>query len=281
MNLIAMGYFMNLSDATRNLVILCLSCISVCSEAVIIQGTFAGVVINAGDDSYEDPTYVNYWTENPIETRISGRFQYDTDLAPEVNVGWRKTNASYFSRDVSQPRWLTLEYFIDGRWVKSSRDHTEGFTLVETSKGVGLADTHQSFERPADSFSLVDLHVTQNNEGISESTYSYMAILEPYTDVINGLGLTQNFSWNRAYLGEWGQGTYEVMGEKNGRSYRAWATMDITELTVSPQHSVAEPTSLYLFAIALCGLLLRVAKQAANEKNSPLFRRVERHHNPA
>lgn len=258
---------MNLHDAIRNVLVLFLSCISVCSEAVIIQGTFGGVVINAGDDSYEDPAYVNYWNENPTEKKISGRFQYDTDLAPEVNVGWRKTDASYFSRDVSQPRWLTLEYFIDGRWVKSSLNHTEGFALVETSKGVNLADTHQPFERPVDSFSLIDLHVTQNNEGIRESTHSSLGIVEPNTDIINGLGLTQDFSWNRAYRAEWGSGMYEVTGEKNGRSYRAWAIMDITELTVSPQHSVPEPTSFYLLAIALCGLLLRAfAKPASRRK---------------
>lgn len=268
MNSIAVSYFMNLNDAIRNLAVLLLSCISVCSEAVIIQGTFGGVVINAGDDSYEDPAYVNYWNENPIDTKISGRFQYDTDLAPDVSVGWRKTNASYFSRDVSQPQWLTLEFFIDGRWVKSSRDHTDGSTLVETSKGVGLADIHQVFERPNDSFSVVDLHVTQDNDGVREFSSSYIGIVEPYTDIINGLGLTQNFSWDRAYRGEWGRGTYEVMGEKNGRSYRAWATMDITDLTVSPQHTVSEPPSFYLLAIALFGLLLRaVAKPAAQRKN--------------
>ena len=248
---------MNLNNAAKSLMVLFLSCISVCSEAIIIQGTFGGVVINAGDDSYEDPTYVNYWNENPIDTRISGRFQYDTDLAPEVRVGWRKTDASYFSRDVSQPQWLTLEYFIDGRWVKSSLDHTKYFTLVEISKGVGLADTHQVFEGPNDSFSVHDSLVAQNNDGIRESIYAHMAIIEPYTDIINGLGLTQDFSWNRAYVGEWGRGTYEVIGEKNGRPYRAWATMDITELTVSPQHFVPEPSSFYLLAIALIGLLAR------------------------
>lgn len=256
---------MKLTTTVRNFFILFLSCISVSSEAVIIQGTFEGVVINAGDESDEDSTYVSYWNENPIGSQIFGRFHYDTKLAPEIDVGWRKTNASYFSRDVSQPQWLTLEFFIDERWVKSSGDHTEGSTLVETSKGVGLADLHQMFGNTTDSFSLVDLHVTQNNDGIRESTYSHIAIVEPYTDIISGLELTQNFNWTRAYRGEWGEGTYEVIGEKNGQPYRAWATMDITGLTVSPQHPVPEPTSLHLLAVMLIGLFARRLGWAARE----------------
>lgn len=43
--------------------------------------------------------------------------------------------------------------------------------------------------------------------------------------------------------------------------------MYITELTVSPQYQVPEPSSFYLLVIALCGFLLRkVAKSAAQLK---------------
>ena len=249
---------MNLNDTARNLIILFLSCISVCSEAVIIQGTFEGVVINAGDDSYEDPTYVNYWNENPIGTQISGRFQYDTNLAPEPTFGWRNT-ASYGENNVAQPQWLNIDYFIDGRWVDSSSNHPDDFEPVEINKSVGIVDIEDTtFPSYGDYFNLLDSRITQNDKGIRKSTYASVGMHEQLTDIIHNLGLIQDFSWNRETINSWGMGVYEVIGEKNGQAYRAWATMDISSLTVSPQRaSVPEPSSFYLLTIVLFGLLAR------------------------
>jgi hypothetical protein len=257
MNLIhTWRYFMNLNDAARNLIILFLSCISVSSEAVIIQGTFEGMVINAGDDSYEDPTYVNYWNENPIGTQISGRFQYDTTLAPEPKFGWRNT-ASYGRNNVAQPQWLSVDFFIDGRWVDSSSNHPDGFEPVEINKIVGIVDIEDTtYPSYGDYFSLLDSRITQNDKGIRKSTYAWVGMHEQMTDIINNLGLIQDFSWTRETINSWGMGTYEVIGEKNGQAYRAWASMDISNMTVSPQRtSVPEPSSFYLLVIGLFGLL--------------------------
>lgn len=253
---------MNLS-AAKSLMVLFLSCISFYSEAVIIQGTFEGVVINAGDDSYDNPTYVNYWNENPIDTQISGRFQYDTSLAPEPNFGWRNT-ASYGNNNIDQPQWLTLEFFIDGRWVDSSSNHPDGFEPIETNKIVGIVDIEDvNFPMFGDGFSLVDGHITQNDKGIKKSTYAYVAISERVTEIVHDLELTQNFNWTRETINSWGRGTYEVIGEKNGQAYRAWATMDISSMRVSPQRaSVPEPSSFYLLAIVLFGLLVRKLSRA-------------------
>lgn len=248
---------MNLNDAARNLLVLFLFCIPICSEAGIIHGTFGGVVINAGDDSEYYSDYESYWIGNPINTQISGRFQYDTDLAPGGRLDWRGSTTSYFNRDIDYPHWLSIEFFIDGRWVKSSLNRADDSVLVETSKIIHVSEikdeTSWSY---GDHFSLGDLHVTENNEGIRELTSSHISIAEPFKDIIHGLGLTQEFSWTRDYRGEWTSATYEVMGEKNGQPYRAWATMDITNFTVSPKNvPVPEPSLFYLFVISFFGLL--------------------------
>ena len=249
---------MNLNDAAKKLIILFLSCISCYSEAVIIQGTFGGTVINAGDGSYEDATYVNYWNENPTGTQISGRFKYDTNLAPEASFGWRNT-ATYANHDAVQPQWLNVEFFIDGRWVDSSANHPDGFEPTETNKIVGIIDIEdEKFIGYGDYFSVVDTLITQNENGVKHSTFADVGISEKLTDIIHNLELTQNFSWTNENDYSWGRGVYEVTGEKKGLTYSAWAVMDISSLTVSPQYAaVPEPSSFHLLAIGLFGFLAR------------------------
>jgi hypothetical protein len=259
---------MNLNATIRNLFIISAAFISSASEAIIVQGTFGGTVINAGDDSSEYPSYTNFWNEDPINKSMSGRFQYDTDLAPPMRLS-SENIASYFNDNPAQPDWLTLEFFIDGRWLNVASNHSDGFETIEATQIVGIIDIDDpTLWAHGNYFDLLDLQVRENAAGKIESTYMHIGIMDPLLDIIHGLDLTQEFSWTKGGHADWGTGTYQVVGEKNGQPYSAWAVIDISTLTIAPVYtSIPEPSSFYLIAIGLLSFAIRFNRLNMNVTN--------------
>lgn len=266
---------MKIIFAQRLILTLVLLGTSVSSPAVIVEGFFTGTVINTYDESNFNPGYSKFWSSTVSEQAVTGSFWYDTELAPSARETGDIADYSYDDQ-LSPPKWLDLTYNIDGKSLSIPDNYPESFNVIGNVKRVQLIDRDDPADLAYGNYlSLVSSTSAENSAGNLESSYAYLGIREPIIDIVKNLGLAQDFRWSRGGRGEWGMGGFATYGEKDNQPFYAWARMDIASLTVSPQAvSVPAPSSLYLLALGLFGLVLQHSRRISSYRPASFLRKL-------
>jgi hypothetical protein len=255
---------MSNKNILRGLLISTALSMSMCSHAVIIEGTFGGIVSEAQDGNDFDSSYVDIWKGNLVGKSVTGSFWYDTDLAPGNTANPNTPNeAIYFKRS----NWLGITFNIDGKVFDISNDNPYSLRAsyivdVVTIDNHVLAtngDNQENF--------MVSDSVERGTEGGNyELREGMVAFSDSLIDVMDGIGLVQEFEWTNH--NEWpfaGTGYFSFFSSINGQLSFANASMNISDIhaKVRNQVSIPEPSTVMLMAIGLLSLALRRVRASA------------------
>ncbi|RYY73206.1 MAG: PEP-CTERM sorting domain-containing protein [Gammaproteobacteria bacterium] len=232
-----------------------------CAQAVIIDGTFKGTVMNVADNGdNNNPYFQDFFSDNLIGQSFTGSFWYDTDLAP-ANAGttgqWRNTENT---------NWLGITFNVDGKVLNPSTIPT-GYTATsmwetqnigEVGWGTGIHDFTQEY------FGVREDSVAYNGSLLS-SQLAGVTFLDAIIPSLSGNSLVQNFTWHDdgAVYENWddipGVALYVNHTETDGEDIEVGLAARLSEITVSPrnQANVPEPSTLLLFGMGLVALMIR------------------------
>jgi len=211
-------------------------CVSGAAQAALIQGTFSGQV------EYGTDSGGVFGAGGSLAGRtVSGRFAYDTSLAPADYCGSPVDGCYDFL--TSTDSWMQLVFSIDG--VDLAMSNLDGST-----QGGGGSNTEQArvtpapgFEGGGDRWSIVDF---DSSTSVQSRGFLYLYANQLFdTDA-----LTTEFSWSSGLPGAGGYGQFDYLNTSTGQSANArfsLASASAAAATVS----VPEPGTLGLLAIGL------------------------------
>lgn len=224
------------------------------TQAVIIDGKFTGLVQYVTDLGVGDPEYSPFWERNIIGEKVSGSFWYDTDLAPG-NSAMQPNQAVHATEGNVAKEWVGIEILIGGKQVDISRSIPAGLDILHREEAVVLED----FERPinwddSDYFAVADVSRATNDKGDYDYKWVTIRIEEPEINIVNGIGLEQEFSWvNIGDRDRVSMGFFNVVGIMGSEKFDAYAFFQLSTLSTSIRTSmpVPEPSSFMLFGFCL------------------------------
>lgn len=251
---------MNMHKIFYQLLIPTLTIFALPASAVIIEGTFKGIIYDAWDyhdGSSTNPYPVDFWSGDLTGKSLSGNFWYDTDLAPS-NSGTTGT-----IRSSETNNWMNITFLIDGKTLEVSRipDHLPTRYAYEI-----LAVDEEGYigarEPAASQFDMVDF-VLSGDENVRHWQHGGLAFLEGALP-LDGNNVIQQFSWtdngeeHPDSLDYPGLAYYYTSSYSNDWEIIAEARARITEFTIGVKDvTVPEPSSLLLIMMGLMGIILR------------------------
>jgi hypothetical protein len=255
---------MNKKYFFRNFLCLFIVSLSLSTQAVIIDGTFKGTVMEVSDNGDNDnPYFQDFFSSNLIGQSFTGSFWYDTDLAP-VNQGttgqWRTTENT---------NWLGITFNVDGKalnpavapsgYTQTSTWETQN--IGEINWGTGIHDfTQEFFGVREDGLATDGTYTSSQMAGIT--------FLDAIIPSLSGNSLLQDFTWHDdgAYYENWddipGLALYFNDTKYSGESIGVGLAARLSEITVSPriQAEVPEPSAIMLLGFGLIALIIRQRK---------------------
>ena len=248
----------------RSVLSIFIASLALSAQAVIIDGTFKGTVMNVSDNGdNNNPYFQDFFSDNLIGQNLTGSFWYDTDLAPP-NAGvigqWRSTGNT---------NWLGVTFNVDGKTLNPSV-LPEGYTLAnsweiqnigEIGWGTGVHDFTQEY------FGVLD-DVVSTRDSYTSDQYAAITFLDAIIPSLSGNSLIQDFTWRddgKVYE-NWddipGIASYHNTATFDGEDIEAGLIARLSEVTVKPrnQANVPEPSSILLFSMGLIALIVRRRK---------------------
>ena len=252
---------MNKKYVLRSVLSILMASMALGAQAVIIDGTFKGTVMNVSDNGdNNNPYFQDFFSANLEGQSFTGSFWYDTDLAP-ANAGttgqWRTTENT---------NWLGLTFNVDGK-ILNSAVLSEGFVqsgtleihnIGEIDWGTGIHDFTQEY------FGVREFITATNGSFLSEQSAG-ITFLDAIIPSLSGNTLVQDFTWydDGATYENWddipGLALYFNHTEGANKDIYVGLAARLSEITVSPrgQASVPEPSALLLFGLGVVALLIR------------------------
>lgn len=224
------------------------------TQAVIIDGKFTGLVQYVTDLGVGDSEYSLFWERNIIGEKVSGSFWYDTDLAPG-NSAMQPNQAVHATEGSFAKEWVGIEILIGGKQVDISHSIPTGLDILHREEAVVLED----FVRPinwddSDYFAVADVSRASNSAGDYDYKWVTIRIEEPEINIVNGIGLEQEFSWvNIGDRDRVSMGFFNVAGIMGSEKFDAYAFFRLSTLstTIRPGMPIPEPSSFMLFGFCL------------------------------
>ena len=213
-------------------------------NAVIIDIDYRGWV---GVD-YSDE---GVWSKDMWQSEVTGKFWYDTELAPAPIIE-SPINPNLYSYRSETNSWINTVINIDGKVIDISKPENGYPELV---KGLEAIYVDADF----DYFRMVD----QTIEGDLSGDYLLKQVdirLNSSIDLFQHNGLEQSFSWTEDSCCS--DMYFVLWGSKNGNTYRSTMELAITSLTATIRPaSVPEPSSFSLIFLGMVALAFRRRKQ--------------------
>lgn len=239
-------------------IILAVSTFSMGANAVVIQGSFTGNVIDTTDcSSATSQPCTPLWNGSPQGTVASGSFSYDTalaphDLSPSQDLGY------YFSYTNT---WLTMTLNIGGTTFDISDSAIPSKEPPGDVESVLISDNLAAipvgFERQ--SFFMTD-KTTATQENGDYIAKSLNVALETFDlPIIQGDSLIQEYKWvDNGNLLQ-GSGSFDFKSASEGQIQDATAYIRFTDFSmkIKNETSVPEPSSISLVLFALLPLVMK------------------------
>lgn len=224
------------------------------AHAVIIDGTFSGVVTESMDISNTNKLI---WGESIVGQAFSGSFSYDISLAPGDN--WSAVNDAIYT---SRTNWVEMIFNIGGRTFNITHDHPPELPLTEVADLVQIADHAIPINRDDyQHYSVYDKSIAGDYDyGDYELKTGLVGISDPINSSLDGLGLEQEISWVADGTSSLtGTAFFNIETILNGQNNFATANMDLTQIHIAARNtsSVPEPSSIALLTFALVGFAAR------------------------
>jgi hypothetical protein len=240
------------------------------NAAVIIEGTFTGIIEKSGNRVYENGQWQNNYNFIPIGTSISGTIKYDSSRAVlgESNSGY----SDYFENgnntwlDISvvipSPFNYTFEVF-DAFHPFSTGGHDRIF--------VGDADFGH-YSDTYDEFRLIEHHITTSSSTSMNNIHAEFSSIWLFgtNDFTSGLTTEQSINiFNTSSLIQNGFGSGDLRYSDTSRtsednsmidgSFRTVIRYSITSINLNTNPdgiwtNIPEPTIIALFALGLVGI---------------------------
>jgi|GEM_PF-2947287 len=218
-----------------------LSIASTCANAVIIDIDYRGWV---GLEYYDDELW---WGKPMWQSEVTGKFWYDTELAP-ARPPVHPDYPNLYSYRSETNSWINMTMYIDGKVIDISKSE---IGQPESVKGV----EEIYVDADTDYFRIVD----QTIEGDPSGDYLFKRVdirLNSITDLIQNDGLEQSFSRDENSCCS--DMYFIIHGRENGIAYRSTMELAITSLTATIRPaSVPEPSSLSLIFVGMVALAFR------------------------
>lgn len=230
------------------------------THAIVIEGNFKGVVTAAQDasDSDSDSNHRNIWNSDIVGETVSGSFWYDTIRAPGNTANPNTPNeAIYFSRS----NWVGVTFHIGGETFDISYGNSANLPGMDVVDVVIMSD-HTLAQNGDDSegIGISDQTTFGDEANEYEALTGFLSFYEPVVNVLNGIGLEQQFHWIKLEDSlSMGNGFFETRSFYNGQYGYGMAEMNISEIyaKVRDVTAVPEPSTLLLFGLAFVVFSLR------------------------
>lgn len=234
------------------------------AAAVIIEGSFSGLMWEWQNTNMEITSDATFFSDENAHSPFTGTFWYDTELAGPAVVGgdpWGATSATYSG----QHNWLhtTLVGANGAKLDLTSSGQAPTFTANPTENIIV-----EQYDDGSEYYDRIFL-TYEDNDGQSKRQGSLT--LESDIAFLNNLGLIQN----RANGGDSdsiaGYIYFENSGTLNGVNYFGWVVGELSNFEIHVREPVAvpEPSSLLLFLGPVLLLLWRsgLLPRRVNRKN--------------
>jgi len=222
---------------------------SISTNAVIVDIDYRGWV---GLD-YSDE---GIWSKDMWQSEVTGKFWYDTELAPARGPVYPDYPDSYSYRSETNS-WLNMVIYIDGKVIDISKPEGVGSGIVKSLEEINLNVT-------GDYFGINKETV----EGDLSGDYLLKLVdirLNSITDLIQSGSLEQNFSWNEDSCCS--DMYFVLIGSTNGKEHRSTMELAITSLTATVRTAdVPEPSSFSLIFLGIIAIILRGRVRFKQEK---------------
>ena len=250
---------MNMHKIFYRLLIPTITIFALPASAVIIEGTFKGIIYDAWDyhdGSPTNPYPADFWSGDLTGKSLSGKFWYDTDLAP-ANSG-----ATGTVRSSETNNWMNITFLIDGKNLEVSRTPDNlpiryAYEILAVDEEGYMGALEPAFSQ----FDMVDF-VLSGDENVRHWQHGGLAFLEGVLP-LDGNNVIQQFSWadnGDEYsdpLDYPGLAYYYTSSYSNDWEIIAEARARITEFTIGIKDvTVPEPASLLLIMMGLVGIML-------------------------